>query len=351
MWLENEVFRADLESILNCPAVPWDRLREKTVFVTGATGLIGSSLVSALLYANRRDSANIRVLALARDLERAKEKFHAQLEEGGALRFISGRVEEMPEIAEPIDYIVHGAGPTASAYFARHPVETAMTILKGTEQALEMARQKKVRGFVCLSSMEVYGAPQTDEAIDELYPTAVDTMSVRSVYPLAKQMSENLCADYASEYGVPAMAVRLAQTFGPGVAPEDDRVFAQFARAAIRGETILLRTAGESEQTYLYTADAVTAILTVLLRGSAGEVYNAANANAYCSIREMAGMVANTVADGNIQVKTHVGKDSGLLYPPPHKLHLSADKLCRLGWEPAVELPDMYARLLAAWGR
>jgi len=349
MWTEASVFREDLERLAACSSIPWEELKGKRVFITGATGLIGYTLASGLLYYSKIQDAGIQVIALVRDLERAKEKFRGQLADGCSLSFVQGSVEKLPEIEGTVDYIVHGASPTASTFFVEKPVETILTAVLGTHHVLELARKKRVKGLVYLSSMEVYGAPKIDTPIDETYPTAVDSMSVRSSYPQAKLLCENLCASYSSEYGVPAKAVRLAQTFGPGVALEDNRVFAQFARAARNKREIALQTAGDTRQTYLYTGDAASAILTVLLRGAPGEAYNAANSDTYCSILEMAQLVARELADGEIHVRTGINDQTISQFPPPHRLHLRADKLRCLGWEPTIALAEMYRRMLAGF--
>lgn len=349
MWTETPVFRDDLERLAASGFIPWEELRGKTVLITGATGLIGYTLASALLYYGKTRDAEIRVAALVRDLERARAQFSGQLAEGCGLTLVEGTVENLPEIEGAVDYIVHGASPTASAFFVRKPVETIMTAVVGTRNVLELAKEKRVSGLVYLSSMEVYGAPKTDEPIGEDHPTAVDAMSVRSSYPQAKLLCETLCASYCGEYEVPAKVVRLAQTFGPGVAADDARVFAQFARSVARREDIVLQTAGESKRTYLYTADAASAILTVLLRGGAGQAYNAANPETYCSILEMARMAANDLAGGAIRVAVRPdgGQTSG--FSPTHRLRLSADKLRGLGWRPTTDLPEMYRNMLSCF--
>lgn len=346
MWTGNPVFEEDLERLAVHGSIPWDKLENKTVFVTGATGLIGFTLTNALLYHSQKNGSRMKVIALVRDIDRAKKKFSTQLAEGCGLTLIEGSVEQLPEIHEPVDYIVHGASPTASIYFVEKPVETITTAVLGTRNMLELAREKRVSSFVYLSSMEVYGASKTDDPICESYPTAVDSMSVRSSYPQAKLLCENLCVSYCSEYGVPAKVVRLAQTFGPGVAQDDGRVFAQFARAVLQKKNIILQTTGESRQTYLYTADAVSAILAALLKGEAGQAYNAANPDTYCSIYEMAQMAANELADGEIQVVIQSNAESAFKFPPTHCIRLNADKLCGLGWQPTVGLMEMYRRML-----
>ena len=184
---------------------------------------------------------------------------------------------------------------------------------------MELAKKNQVEGVLYLSSVEVYGAPLTDELIPETQGCTLDSMTVRSCYPVAKRLCENLCASYASEYGVLGKVIRLAQTFGPGVGMNDGRVFAEFARDAMHKSDIELQTAGTSKRMYLYTADAVTAILTVLLSGKTGEAYNAANPKTYCSIVEMAQMVAHGIAHDSIKVHVPMIKldADSKFFPPP----------------------------------
>jgi len=344
MWKENTIYKNDLEKIAATTYIPWEKLHGKTLFITGATGLIGYTLASALLYYDKTRDAGIRVLVLARDVEKAKRKYAEQLSDGCNVHFVSGNVENLPSIEQPIDYVIHGASPTASVYFVQKPVETIMSSVCGTNNALELARQKSSAGFVFLSSMEVYGAHKDDEPVLENSPTFLDTATVRNCYPIAKQLCENLCASYAKEYGVNAMSVRLAQTFGPGVRADDKRVFAQFALSVINKQNIVLQTRGESKHAYLYSADAATALLTVLLRGKEGQVYNAANPATYCSIRQMAEMVAHDLANDEIDVEIRLADVSK--YPSTHCLNLDSGKLMSLGWRPATDLPSMYRNLI-----
>lgn len=347
MWIDNAIFREDMEFIAACESINWAKLENSTILVTGATGLIGSTIVSALVYADKKMNLNLEVIALVRNLEKAKMQFAPQSDFSNALTFVEGTVEELPCIAADIDYIIHGASPTASAFFVEHPVETINIAVQGTTNLLNLAAKKAVKGFVYLSSMEVYGAPQTDDLILESQGTTIDTMSVRSSYPEAKRLCECLCASYSSEYGISAKVVRLAQTFGPGVdIYSDNRVFAEFARCAMNKQDIVLQTAGTSKRCYLYTADAVNAILTALIRGEAGNAYNVANPDTYCSIVEMAGFVAKDLAKGQIKV---VISNCGSLpqkFSPTHKLNLCVEKLGRLGWNGRTSLIDMYRRMI-----
>lgn len=342
MWTENKIFKEDLEYITNVNFIDWHKLDNKTVLVTGATGLIGYTFVSALLYRNLVYNSNIKVIALVRNITRAKEKFAEQLKKDVNIEFLVGNVENMPDINKDINYIVHGANPTASNYFVEKPVETINAVVCGTINVLQMAKVKNVESIVYLSSMEIYGSPYNDDLISETQGTTLDTMNVRSCYPEAKRLCEALCASYVDEHNLPAKVIRLAQTFGPGVSENDNRIFAEFIRCAKNKQDIVLQTAGTSKRCYLYTADAVTAILAILLNGKAGKAYNAANKKTYCSIVEMAKMVAHYIANDEIKVLIKENNNSKRKFPPPHKLNLNVNELEKLGWKAIKDLLNMY---------
>lgn len=320
-----------------------ENLKHKTILITGATGLIGRSLIN-YIFKNISEREMPTIIALVRNEEKAAAIFSHIPKEN--IKFVIGDVTGQLEIEDGIDYIIHAASQTASKAFVNQPVETIQTALNGTVNMLELAREKQVESFVYLSSMEVYGSPDTDEKISEDHGTNLNTMAVRSSYPEGKRMCEAICTAYCSEYGVPAKIVRLTQTFGPGVGYNDGRVFAEFARCAIEKRNIILHTKGETTRCYLYTEDAAAAIFTVLLKGKNGEAYNAANEETYCTILEMAQMVAKECADGKIEVEIQIEDESKYGYAPVLKMNLDAQKLKRLGWSAKYDLKDMFTRMI-----
>lgn len=342
MTENSEIFKEDMEWI--CKAdLPWEKLRDSTVLVTGGTGLIGMTVINALIRAGRERGLGLDVCAVVRDTEKAKRVL-GRLVNAPELRLLAGTMQQLPSLPEKIDYWIHGACPTASAFMNEHPVEVIRTSVEGTTGLLEEARKRITKGFLFLSSMEAFGEVNTEDALDEGTLGKIDLGKTRSCYPESKRMCEMLCTSYAAEYGLPAMSIRLAQTFGPGVDYNDRRVFAMMTRNAIDGKDIVLATKGTSRHPYLYTAQAVTAILTVLLSGTPGETYNAANPATYCSIFEMGEMVAREVAGGKIAVRVDENGDASR-YPAPSFLNMDISKIQALGWEPEQDLVWMYRRL------
>lgn len=299
---------------------PYEELRDKSILITGASGLIGRTLV--------------------RCLDRLNEKYNL-----GIVLFTPWHTEIESWIASNtshVDYIIHLACPTASREMVDHPVEVSDAIVSLTRHVLDFAKQQDAV-MVYASSMEVYGSVLTDDEIAEDYQGYVNPLSVRSSYPLGKRMAEMYCYCFAQEYGVDVRIARLVQTFGAGISAEDQRVFAQFARSIKMKKDIVLMTPGKSSRKYLYLTDAVSALLYIMLRGSSGEAYNAANPDSYISIINMAKMLKQEFAP-EIDVRKEVRAD--IPYAPETHLNLSTSKLESLGWKANVPLRDMFARLI-----
>lgn len=238
-------------------------LRNKSFFITGATGLVGSVLIKSLVFANEHYDLKNEVIAEVRNLEKAKKVFNGYKD----IVFSVGDVREAISYTGDVDYIVHAASETKSKNMIDFPVETLWIALSGAKNLLDFAYKKKIKKMVFLSSMEAFGTVDTEEKVPEEKLGYIDLRKVRSCYPESKRMVENMCVCYSSEYGVPVTIARLAQTFGAGVPSEDTRVFAQFARSAMSGDDIVLHTTGESYGNYIYTADAAIAIFTLIKRG------------------------------------------------------------------------------------
>ena len=310
--------------------------KQKKILITGATGLIGQGLV------RHAHNLGMEIIAVTRNKEKAARLFSGI----DGLEILETDIVNMPIADMSLDYIIHAAANTDSKTFVENPVEIINENIAGMRNVLELSRANQLESLVFLSSMEVYGTQKDEALIDEKHASDLDTMNTRFCYPESKRMCENMCASYAVEYNVPAKVVRLTQSFGPGVLYNDKRVFAEFARCVIEGKDIVLHTKGETKRMYLFTEDACSAIFTVLFKGKTGEAYNAANESTYCSIYEMAAMVADKCAHNSIKVIVEECDISNFGYAPTLKMKLDTSKLKSLGWNPTTQLDRMFELMI-----
>lgn len=341
------ILQEDLEINVSSTIIPWEKFDNSTILITGATGLIGSQIIKTIACYNRIKKQKIKVLACIRNLEKAKIIFE-DIFDRPEIKFIETDITKPFEIDEPIQYFIHTASFTSSKDFINKPADVIETSIYGTNQILKLALQKKAKGAVYLSSMEAFGVKDNSkELATEKDLGYIDLSNVRSCYPESKRLSENLCTAYASQYNLPVKIARLSQTFGAGILYSENRIFAQFAKSVIEGKDIELRTKGLSWGNYCYTRDTIQGVLLLLIQGEKGEAYTITNEATNIRIRDMAEMVANKIAMGNIKVIFNI-PESNLTYgyAPDTELHLSSAKIRALGWEASVSLEEAYKRLI-----
>lgn len=336
----NKILKEDIDNFVSSFKI-LDFPNGSKFLITGATGLIGSTLVYSLLALNK----NIQITCPIRNLDKAKATYSEDFDslcfiECDLVSYLSGLTDK-----DNFQYIIHCASPTEGKYMTEHPVDTYMLAIDSTRAILEYARKVQT-DIVYVSSLEYYGQNFDDKLMTEDMQGYVNNTDPRSSYPLGKRAAEYLCAAYAKQFDVNVKVARLTQTFGAGVSADDNRVFAQFARSVIKGKNIVMHTKGESAKPYCYTTDCVSAILYILLKGEKGEAYNVANQETYISIKDMANFLCTHF---NPQLKVVIEEHPEMGYAPVTKLNLSTEKLKSLGWLPRYGLYEMFDRLIKSF--
>ncbi len=225
----NPIISEDMKEILESGIIDFERLRGKTVLITGAYGMLASYLVFMMIYFNEQsgEEDRIQIIALGRNRDKMKTRFDRYIERD-YFRFLQRDVTGKIEVDGPVDFIIHAASHASPKHYGTNPVGVMGPNLLGTIQTLELAREKKSQGYLFFSSGEVYGACQVP-LVGEHDFGPYDPTNLRSCYGESKRAGETLCVSYAHQYGVPAKIVRPSHTYGPTMDLQgDDRVFASF---------------------------------------------------------------------------------------------------------------------------
>ena len=307
--------------------LPWGKLSGCNILVTGATGLIGGTLVEVLMMNPQRD---YHVFASGRNEERAKKRF-AEFIKDKCFHFVRHDVQAPLESGVNFDYIIHAASNASPNFFVKKPVEIIKSNITGVANLMEYGLAHGMRRFLYVSSGEIYGEGD-GRIFTEDYSGYVDCTKPRSCYPSSKRAAETLCVSYADEYGSDVVIARPSHTYGPYFTEQDNRVYAQFIRNVLRGEDIVMKSSGEQYRSWCYVVDCISALLYILLLGKSGEAYNIADAESNISIRDLAETIAKI---GGEKVVIDVPADEEKKgFNVVSKSVFSTVKLESLGWKP-----------------
>lgn len=315
-------------------------LSGQRVLVTGAAGFLGGSLVRRLL-----EEPAIRVAALVRDAARARQRL---ADVSARLEFIEWDLSRIavPDLGGPVDYLIHAAAQASPRFYANDPVGTLMPNAVGTA-ALLQAASPGCKGFLFVSSSEVYGAVSSDQALTETDGGRVDPAALRACYAESKRLGETLCVAWHQQHGLPTFIVRPFHTYGPGLAADDGRVFADFAFAVARGEPIAMTSDGSARRAFCYGSDAVEGLLTVLLKGQPATPYNLANPQAELSVKELAELLVDIGRTLGLPTRLEQRPPPGGYLPSPfNRLIPDIGRLRLLGWQPHIGAREGFTRFI-----
>lgn len=322
--------------------LPWNKLENRAIMISGATGLIGSFLVDVLLFRNQLYEMNCHIIALGRDERKVKKRFGQYAHE---LCFIPYDVSKPFDRADIncVDYILHLASNTHPIAYSTDPIGTIMTNVVGTANMLDFAVDHHATRCAFASSNEVYGENRGDiELFDEKYCGYIDSNTLRAGYPESKRCGEALCQAYIRQRGLDIVIPRLTRTYGPTMLMSDTKASSQFIKKALAGEDIVLKSAGTQYYSYTYVADAVSGLLYVLLCGEKGEAYNIADESSDIMLKDFALILAKMVGKEVIFELPAESEKEG--YSKATKARLNNQKLRSLGWKANYDIRHGIAR-------
>ena len=315
---------------------------EATFLVTGATGLIGSAFVDALLGLNDFFGGRFTVRVAGRSVERLRARFGDR----GDVVPVAYDAAGTNGFDFESDYVVHAASNASPDKYMAQPVETMVANFDGLRELLDYAHRVQARRLLYVSSSEVYGVKESSAPFGESDYGRVDILNVRSSYSEAKRAAETLAVSYAAEYGTDVAIARPGHVYGPTALPADGRISSLFARQAAVGEDLVMKSDGRTVRSYCHCLDCATALLTVLWRGVRGEAYNISNPGSVISIRQMAELMAKA---GNVRLGFECPTESERkAFNPMDNASLDAERLLALGWKPFFGAEEGIAETIGA---
>ncbi|MGC0155070.1 NAD-dependent epimerase/dehydratase family protein [Chromobacterium vaccinii] len=346
------IYAEDVQAILALD-LPWQAFDGMTIAVTGAGGFLGGYLLRTLLALNDsgRLSRPLTVRALVRDIARARSRLPPELADHGRLAWMEW---DLNRVAIPplghCHYVLHAASQASPRFYGVDPVGTLLPNAVGTAGLLQALQScDDPRGFLFISSSEVYGSSPHNRPLNELDYGTQDPATVRACYAESKRLGETLCVAWHQQYRLPAFIVRPFHTYGPGLRAEDGRSYADFSYNVIRNENIVINGDGSATRAFCYASDAIAGIFTALLKGQAGKPYNVANPQARLTIRELAELLVNLYPEKGLSLECkNPAQNGSYLSSAFDCLIPDVQKLESLGWKARIGPEHGFARMIEA---
>ncbi len=245
------------------------------------------------------------------------------------------------DVTEPIklevDRIWHLACPASPVHYQFNPIKTAKTSFLGTYNMLGLARRVGAR-LLLASTSEVYGDPEIHPQ-PESYQGCVNTIGIRSCYDEGKRIAETLCFDYQRMHGTEIRVMRIFNTYGPRMLPDDGRVVSNFIMQALRGEPLTIYGDGSQTRSFCYVDDLIEGMLRLMRSENPGPI-NIGNPREF-TIKNLAELVRNRIQPNLQLISKPLPQDDPIQRQPLIDL---AKK--ELGWEPLIQLEDGLTRTI-----
>jgi nucleoside-diphosphate-sugar epimerase len=264
----------DLNHILTHTEGLWEELRDKRLFITGGTGFFGCWLLESLAWANDKFNLNTSTLVLTRDYNIFKKKM-PHIASNPSIQFQIGDVRNFTFPEDKFTHIIHAATPSNAILNYEYPLLMFDTIVEGTRHALDFAVHCNAKKFLLTSSGAIYGKqPQHVTHIPEDYGGAPEPTDPNAAYGEGKRVAELLCVFYSNKYGVESKIARCFAFVGPYLPLDIHYAIGNFMRDGLSGGPIRVNGDGTPYRSYLYAADLVIWLWTVLFKGESCRPYN-----------------------------------------------------------------------------
>jgi len=290
--------------------------------VTGGAGFLGSHLIDRLMEAGEE------VICVDNYFTGRKDNVRHWI---GHPRFELIRHDVTDPLRLEVDRIWHLACPASPVHYQFNPIKTAKTSFLGTYNMLGLARRVRAR-LLLASTSEVYGDPEVHPQ-PESYRGCVNTIGIRSCYDEGKRIAETLCFDYQRRHGTEIRVMRIFNTYGPRMLPDDGRVVSNFIVQALQGQPLTLYGEGSQTRSFCYVDDLIAGMMALMNGDHPGPI-NIGNPGEF-TIRQLAELVRDRINPSLPLTTQPLPQDDPLQRQPVIDLARR-----ELGWEPKVSLEE-----------
>ena len=348
MNYKQTVVQADLKRMSQDPAINWEKLRGKRVLITGANSMLATYMVYLLAYLNETRDLAIEIVAAARNIEKAAERFRG-LGPDQQVTLIQHDVNQPLSFDLPVHYLVHAASNASPWFILNDPVGIIKANTLGTMNLLEFSRKQPLENFLFMSTREIYGKAISEDIDEESYG-AFDILESRACYPESKRAAETLLRSYYDQYHVPFTIARLAHSYGPGMEVNNDgRIMSDLLYNVLHSEDIVLKSDGTAERAFCYLSDAVSGLFLILLEAEIGQAYNVANEDEPIMIRDLAQGLCDWFPERHMQVVFDIPKVMSAGYSKMGRTQLNTEKIEKIGWKKLVSLEEGVKRTIQSF--
>ena len=278
----DEIFTTDIKVIAEDLRDFYEELEGKTVLIAGGKGFLGTYFTNVLIKINETLSKQVKIIVLD-SLITSKDK---EDNSNSNVKFLQQDISESFELHDDIDYIIHAASIASPPTYRKFPIKTVDVNYQGTRNLLEIARERKIKSMLFLSSSEIYGDPEVFPT-PESYVGKVSCTGPRACYDESKRLAETISILYFQQYEIPIKIARPFNVYGPYLNLNDGRIIPDFMNNAIKKSEIIIHSDGTPTRSFCYVSDAISAFFRLLFSEHNGMIYNVGN-DEEVSVKEVA---------------------------------------------------------------
>jgi dTDP-glucose 4,6-dehydratase/UDP-glucuronate decarboxylase len=309
------------------------------VLIAGGKGFLGTYFKNVLTKINQTLSKPTKIIIMD-SLITSKDKND---ENDTNIEFLEQDISQSFEIQNDVDYIIHAASIASPPTYRKFPIKTVDVNYQGTKNLLEVAKEKKIKSMLFLSSSEIYGDPEIFPT-PESYVGKVSCTGPRACYDESKRLAETISILYFQQYSIPIKIARPFNVYGPYLNLNDGRIIPDFMNNAMNKSEIIIHSDGTPTRSFCYARDAISGFFKLLFSNHDGIICNVGN-DEEVSVKNVANIIQN-IMDKPISIKIVKSEDPNYTKDNPQRRRPDLSLIKKsVNYEPKINLEEGLKRI------